>query len=426
MRLAFVLVLAACSHGTHGHSADASNGADGSGAGGDGGVSPNDVRVLVHDGFTPIANVRVVFAGADGTQTETTTDALGVASASMPSGGDITVIRTYPIASPPTVQRFPEIYSYVGVVAGDTLHVGHALDTTTTPTPITVSVPIASQGTVQVVTACGAGQGTQPSVVVPVTTCPPNVTFYIADAAQEGFALAAPYAPAVDLADNALAQFLSTTLFAYNVTPDLASVTAEARAMDGTHALYSTGVRRVDRASVQQNLPDLELALDELVIGTRVATAGGTQVVARRFVWAPTPVSIDASANVIPYLQPPTFAPTTITWVETGTGTANAVLATIDVTRGGPNVPPADAKYRRAIIAPHGGASLAIPQLAGADATYNPGAADKLVGTFGLVAATGGYDALRPWAFGVTSIIEATKLGDTVTLSYAGTSPPTL
>ena len=441
-RLLLVVLLAACGRSMHvgggvgpdaasadaapDASADAGSTADGA-SDSDGGLAPTDVQVLVRDGFAPIANVRVLFDGTDGTHTELATDATGAAAAPLPNGGEVTVIRTYPTAASPAAQQYPEIYNYLGVKPGEVLHVGHEVDTTTAPTPITVTVPGVAQGTVQIVTPCGTGQGTPPTVTVQVGACPPMLAFYLVDSTQYGFATKVPYATSIDFTNEVMAEPLSTTVLTYDLTSDVSSVTGEARAMDGTHALYSTGVIRVDQGSKQIEMPNLADAIDELVVGTRTATAGGTQIVGTRYLWEPMPVSIDA-ASAYPYIrQPATFTPTTITWTEDGgTAPVDAVLATIDVTRGGPTASPADAKYRRTIIAPHGGTSLAIPQLTGADATYNPGPNDQLAGAVGVVGATAGYDALVPWAFGVSNIVEATTRGNSVTLSYAGATPPTL
>jgi hypothetical protein len=227
-----------------------------------------------------------------------------------------------------------------------------------------------------------------------------------------------PYAPALDLSQQALAEDLSTTLLAYDVTPDLASVTAEARALDGAQMLYSTGVLRVDQQSSQRGLPALDGVVDQLVVGTLVASAGGTQIVATRRLWKPQPVSIDGSGHLLPYVQEPaTVSPSTITWTETGTGTVDAVLATLDVTH-------ASTTYRRVIVAPHAGASLAIPQLAGSDAMFNPVEGDTIRGAVGLLGATAGYGALRPWVLGVADVENATPPDSTLTISFAGTTPP--
>ena len=65
----------------------------------------NRVAVTVADGATPQANVRVLFQAADGSVVTAMTDATGVAFTDMPAGGNVTVIRTYPVAVPPAANR---------------------------------------------------------------------------------------------------------------------------------------------------------------------------------------------------------------------------------------------------------------------------------------------------------------------------------
>lgn len=427
------LALCACTHAMSSGAGDNDGGGADAGPGSSNGsgsdndtVPPTDVRVVVQDGYAPIAGVRVVFAGADGSTMELSTGADGRAQTAF-AGGNVTVIRTYPTGNP---QQYPEIYDYIAVKPGEALHVGHVTDNAT-PTTIQVAVPTLAQGNVKIVTPCGSGQGTAPTISVSVTACPSELSLYLRDGNQESFVATVPYATTIDVSHQTLNSDLSTTILTYDVGPGVSSVTAEGRAVAGMHQVYSTGAQRVDQASIQTNLPDLAATIDELVIGTIVATAGGTQMTATRSLWEPMPVSVDGT-GALPYLQEdPVFTPTGVSWVETGSGTVDAVIATIEVTRStAPS--PADAKYTRTILAPYSGMSLAIPQLTGADATYNPTPADQLAGAAGLVGAvgsdtaTGGYDALRPWAFGVANLVEAAPVGVSVTLSYAGTNPPTL
>jgi hypothetical protein len=109
-------------------------------------------------------------------------------------------------------------------------------------------------------------------------------------------------------------------------------------------------------------------------------------------------------------------------WTEDGTGAADFVIATFQIT---PNNPLND-PYMRYVIAPHAGPMLAIPPLGGTDSMYNPLAGDQVNATPGLVAATGGYDAARAHAFSVSDMTELVAAGGTVTVSYAGGNAPTL
>ncbi|MBA3464718.1 MAG: hypothetical protein H0T46_32595 [Deltaproteobacteria bacterium] len=383
-----------------------------------------DVRVQVRDGYSPQASVRVIFQAADDTViADTLTDAMGIAKAEM-AAGSVTVIRSFPIITPPPPegQRAPEIYTYVGVKNGDLLTLGDATSTRA-PGAIVVTVPVDAQGTVKVVTPCGSGQGTAPNIAITVTDCPPMVGFLVTDDQQSSFFQEAAYAENIDLSTGTLAGNLAATLSATNVPPNT-TVNAEERVVTGSYTLYRSGEKRIDEQPATVDLPNLT-GVEQLVVA-RIATQGmGTQLVVARDTYSASPALIDASANLIPYIMGnPTYAPTGVSWVQAGTGTADAVFVTLNVTRGAAmgGTPGLDAEYTRLIIAPHAGTSLRMPQLP--DALYNPTSADQMAGTAGLVKTTGGYDAIRAKAFAVESIVDATPASGKLVLSYSGNTPP--
>jgi hypothetical protein len=399
----------------------ACTGTIGTGSGGDDDVPPVpvDVQVTVRDGAAGQANVRVIFQNADNTPiAEKVTDAAGIAAVEMPNGGNVTVIRTYaPIAPAPANPT--EVYTYVGVKSGDRLVLGHELDTIDTPTAIIVKVPDSLQNTVKVVTPCGSGQGTAPYVPITVAGCPSNLTFYLTDGNQSSVLAHAAYGANVDLGLQSPVGNLTTTLSSTNLLPGVTTVEAETRIMDGTYQLYSSGTKRVDATPANVNMPNLQ-GVDEMVVATIKAT-DGTQMVASRQPYAVTPTIIDAGANLLPYVTTPEYTPTAVTWVETGTGAADFVIATLDVTpKNGAD------EYIRIIMAPHTGLSLAVPLMTGADAVFNPMTNDQIAGTHELVRSTGGYDAARGHAFGVPSVLQNAPMNGSVTISYAGNTPPTL
>ena len=395
--------------------------------GGDDGTAPppptNQVTVAVQDGATPQPNVSVVFESTDGSVVTATTDATGTASADLPAGGNVTVIRTYPIAVPPAVQKYPEVFTYIGVKPGDQLHLGHEIDDTSDASAINVKVPVTAQGTVKVVTPCGSGTGEAPNVAISVTGCPSQLALYVSDGGQSSFVAHAAYGSSVDVSSDSLVGSLATSLSATNVTADVTSVQAEARVVDGTFTLFSSGTKRVDAQAATVNMPNLQSA-EELVVATIASSAGGTQMVASRGPYAVTPTIVDASANLIASIdQQPDVTPTSISWVEGGQGGADFVLATIDVTRGGSPLP-SDAQYTRTIIAPHAGTTLAIPLVG--DSMWDPTSTDQLAVRVGLVKATGGYDAMRAKALAVSNVVSAAPMSGVVTLSYKGSNPPEL
>lgn len=395
---------------------------------GGGGTPPprNDVRVQIKDGFSPVASVRVIFQdAADAVISDTMTDAQGMAAAEM-SAGSVTVIRTFPVITPPPPegQRAPEIYTYVGVKNNDLLQLGDATSTKS-PGAIVVKVPETAEGTVKVVTPCGSGQGTAPNIAITVNDCPTMMGFLVTDAQQSSFFQEAPYAENVDLSTGVLSGNLAATLAATNV-PANTSVNAEERVVTGLYTLFSSGEKRIDQAPQTVTLPNLT-GVDQLVVA-RISTQGmGNQIVATRDTYSGSPVLFDASADLIPYVTGnPQIAPTGVSWTEMGSGTADAVFVTLHVTRGalmgGGGTPALDAEYTRLIIAPHSGTSLRMPVLP--DALYNPTSADQIGGATGLVRATGGYDTIRAKAFAVDSLVDATPAAGKLVLSYAGGTPP--
>ena len=392
---------------------------DGSGSGGPPPPPPaTDVRVTVQDGFVPQAGVRVLFQNADGsTIQEIATDATGVADLDMMPSGNVTVIRTFPVAAPPATPRPAAIYTYVGVKAGDRLAVGDEMETTAASlTAVNVSVPSTAQGTVSLTSACGSGQGAAPLVPISVASCPSQVTFFAADQGGSSFLVHATYGSPIDLSSAALTNSLNTSFSATGVTGDIQAVSVEARIVDGTYALWSTNPQNVTGGTQNVDMPNVANA-DELLV-TTVQTNNGSLMMGARQPYAVTPTTVDVSTlPQIPFVSTVTYAPTGVSWAESSSGSAEFVIARLDVTA------QSTANYQRFIIAPHTGKSLPLPMLVGADATYNPSAADQLAGAFAIGSTAGGYDAARTKAFAVTSMIQTTPTSGPLVLSYSGNAP---
>jgi hypothetical protein len=367
-----------------------------------------------------------VFQNTDGSVVlETTTDATGLASATM-AYGNVTVARTFPAPVGSAAQRPAEIYTYVGAAAGDHLVLGDPTDDTGLSATVNVMVPADANGTVNVTSACGAGQGAGPVVQVTVAGCTPSVLFFVEDADQDSFVASAPYSGNIDLTTGELLGTLGTSFTATDLTPDIATVDVDVYAMDGTHELYNSGNQQIatgsgaDPAPVNVNLPNLRgVNVEELVV-TTIDSSDGTQMISSRAAYAPTPQMIDASANLLPYVSAAVYSPTSVSWREDGTGTADFVVSTLAVT------PAAGAKFTRYIIAPHTGMTLAVPALAGGEGQYNAGATDTVVGTLGIATTPGGYASARQLAFSTPNLANATPMSGSTTLSYAGATAPML
>lgn len=377
---------------------------------------PTDVKVVVKDLYTPQAGVRVIFQNPDSSLvSDIVTDANGVAEVSM-TAGNVTVIRTYPIPTNGTDRRATDVYTYVGVTAGDLLEVGNS-ESNGTAGAIVVKVPEGANGTVKVSTPCGSGQGTAPNIAITVTDCPSMMDFYVVDGDNSSFYKKAAYAPNVDLATEVLSGNLAATLAATNV-PTGAQVNIEERVVAGMFTLFSSGGKRVDQTPAQVNLPNV-MGVEQLVVA-QVQAPEGRQMIASRSSYSASPVIFDAGASLIPFVSAVEYKPAGITWTETGAGTADAVMVRLNVVRGGVQSP--ENEYVRTVIAPHAGATLVVPTLP--DALYNLGMMDQIAGTQGLIKATAGYAKLRGKAFQVDNVVETAPADGSVVLSYTG-NPPT-
>ncbi|MBA2545089.1 MAG: hypothetical protein H0V17_35930, partial [Deltaproteobacteria bacterium] len=236
--------------------------------GGDDDLPPpsTDVEIRIHDGNTPIAGVSVIFQATDESViAEIITDATGTALAEMPEGGNLTVIRSYPPpVAPETEQRPTEVYTYVGVEAGDRLELGHKIDAAALPQAINVQVPAEAPGTIKVTTPCGSGEGTAPLIPITVRGCDSSLAVYVMDGDQSSFVKQMPYSELVDVSTEALLGKLSSTITATNVTLGT-TVNVEKRLEMGGFSIYSTGNQRIDTTPASVDVPNLS-GIDELLL----------------------------------------------------------------------------------------------------------------------------------------------------------------
>src|SRR5438445_432576 len=132
---------------------------------------PTEVRVAVHDSTGPIAGLAVVFLNPDDSEVaDIVTDAQGVATAKLPMGGSVSVIRDDTTGTDPAGAA----YTYVGVKGGDQLDLALPALSTTNPTTVTVQVPDPDPDArvpVEVRTPCGSGQGLPPQISVTLDGC---------------------------------------------------------------------------------------------------------------------------------------------------------------------------------------------------------------------------------------------------------------
>lgn len=376
---------------------------------------PTDIAVTVQDGTVPQSGVRVVFADADdAVLMDTMTDATGSVKLAMPAG-NVSVYRTY--TATPTTQRAPEVYTFVGAKAGDVLVLGNDAPESMTPSAIVVDVPVSAQGTVNVTTPCGSGQGQQPNVAITVMNCPSMVDFFVTDNNDDSFFAKAAYAPNVDLSSQTLAQDVQSTISATDI-PANTTVSAEEDLVVGTYTLFTSDPQQLDGGPQTVNLPNVT-GVNRLVV-TSIDTDGmGQQMFGSLAAYAASPATVDVGASVMPYTSNPQWTQLGLNWTESGPGTADASIAMLDVT---PQQPSQVTEYWRVIIAPHSGAAMPVPTLP--DLQFNPSENDQIAITQGLVSATGGYDAIRATAFSVDNAVWAAPMNGTAAISYSNGNPP--
>jgi hypothetical protein len=387
-------------------------GGPGSGSGSNPGAT--DVQITVRDGQTPQANVSVIFQNPDDTVADqVTTDATGLAVAEMPNGGSVTVVRTYPV---PQVgdPRAAEAYTYVGVKPGDRLTLGNPKNDQGLGKAVNILVPVNANGTVTVMSNCGTGQGTAPTVAITTYNCGAEIGLYVVDGDNSSFFKKAAFSDNIDVSMEGLQAPVSSSISATNVTAGSTVNVTLQLGYDG-YEFYTTNPQRVDTAPAAVDLP-IVTGVDEL-IRTEVSLNGNTRVIASRKPFSGGTTTVDASANVVANITTPAFTPTAITWVEEAPGEPlDFVVAMLNVQRAGAGTTGA---YIRTIIAPYDPSmSLRMPVLP--VTMYNPAMEDSVATSVGLGKITGGYDAARPLALSNTSLLEAAPMNGSLTVSYTG------
>jgi hypothetical protein len=374
------------------------------------------VQLTVRDGQTPQAGVSVIFQHPDGSlAAEVTTDANGLATTDLPTGGSITVVRSFPAVDAQTPPPPLEVYTYVGVKADDHLVLGRTSDVYGTASAVLVNMPTGTNGTVKVAAPCGAGQGTAPQVAITVRNCNAQIGIYAEDAGRSALFERVAYGDSIDLSTASLVGPLTSTISATNVTPGTTVTFEERLGADGV-SYYSTGAKRIDATLASLTLPPLRDM--ELLSVVTVSGNNQTQVVANRAMNDGGTSSVDASAGLISSVTAVKYAAGDVTWTEDGPG-ADAVLAALHVSPKAPAAQP----YVRMILAPHGGPTLTVPVLVGSSATFNPATGDQVSTQLALVQLTGGYDALRPRGFADSQTVQLAPMNGSLTLSYAGAAP---
>jgi hypothetical protein len=348
------------------------------------------VTMKVRDGAVPQAGVKVLFQNPDDSFiAEVPTDAEGNAIAEMPSGGQVTVIRTY---TPDSTGMDPldHLYTYVGVKPGDKLELVGALRSELVRvikvkvnldpgTPVTVSAP------------CGSGSGAAPIIEVQLKGCAAEAPFLVVDNTDANdplyFSATARIEPNIDFTGEDFYGRLTTDLRVQNPMT-AATVAMQKRLFQGAFTVFDTGKLPAPASAA---IP--ELAKTQQVVSAWVTTADGRKfVTASRKPFEAVPAIMDMATNEIPTTSTPAYANGVVSWTEAGHGTVDLTIASI--TAGAPG-----REFVRSIAAPYSNTAMRVPPLPAAYAHYAIQPTDKITIQHNLARVTGGYDGVRSRVF---------------------------
>ncbi|MDQ3340109.1 MAG: hypothetical protein M4D80_33540 [Myxococcota bacterium] len=373
------------------------------------------VQLTVKSNGVPQAGLVVIFQRADDSLVaEVTTDAMGLASAPMPVGGNVTVIRN---------GQLGEAFTYVGAKAGDKLELAVA-SKGATPTTIKVRVPEPEvEGSpVSVSTPCGSALGAAPIVELTLDGgCGPETDFYVVDI--EGTAsddeLPRPLsvlerraiAPEVDLSNATLRENLTSMIAATNLPgiEGLAIVLEQRLETNLFRPVFASGQIAAETAAIDS--PDLP-GIDMIVAAT-LSFASGKQVIATGMLYTPAPPPLDIASSMIAQPKATSLGANGVTWTEESGSAPDFVFTQL-----------ATANVRRVIAAPYAGTTLRVPQLPATYAAYNITASEAPTIDHHLVKITGGYDGVRPQVFNIPLGSLAPRNGK-ITIASASSERPT-
>jgi hypothetical protein len=379
---------------------------------------PSEVAVRVHDGALPATGVKVIFQAADDSViADVVTDADGRASAQMPNGGNLTVIRTYPASTTPERAALDHVYTYLGVKPGDTIDLAGTTHDISRQI-VLVTVNSESTGLIGVTTPCGSGYGQAPTIQVELQGCGSETDFFVTDYSPDTqgdpneiggpqyFAVHAPITPEIDFSGETFRGTLATD---FSATGALALQT---RLVMGTFTVFDSGTRA--GATTTIDVPELPAA--EQIVTAYVSSASGMQMVSQRAAYSSAPVTVDVT-NTIPASNTPTLSGDTLSWMQKGTGTPDLAIASITVA----------GKFTHSVAAAYSGMSMRVPHLPAAYDLYNVQTTDTPSIAHNLVSVTGGYDGVRARVFN-HALTDLAPMGGSAIATYLDerTSDPTM
>lgn len=380
------------------------------------------VTMKVRDGSMPQANVKVIFQDPqDRVILEGTTDATGDVTAQMPNGGSVTVVRTYGPSSKGEPGPIDHLYTYDAVKPGDRLElVGEVRDDT--PVLAKINVGLEPGANVHVITPCGSGSGTAPTIEVQLTGCGPDTDFLVVDLTGDPeqeedpggplyFTAHANVSSTIDLSNEVFRGTLTTEMSAANATM---AVVLQKRLVMGDFTVYDSGQVPAYTGTLTTDVPELPNS-QQLVSGW-VYENDRTYVVTSRDYFSAAPITLDMSQYSVPSSTAPVFAGNVLSWSETGNGKVDLSVASLQVGAVG-------RQFVRSIAAPYTGKSLRVPVLPLAYDRYNIQPTDTPTITHSLASVSDGYDGVRPRAFN-HALADLAGPGGIAAASYPVTSAP--
>jgi hypothetical protein len=362
------------------------------------------VKITVYDMYSNLASgVAVAFLNADSTVVlETTTDANGVAMATMAPGGSVTSLR-------PEDSTQQHLYTFEGVQPGDQLQLGgpRGPGNGTTATVVLGIVPGASSYVVA--TPCGR------QTVSSVTIIPGSIstTFSFVDCTATGVfveafdgtgaSLGAFLKPAqvltgtIDLTAETYKPRKTLALTASNIPGVVNNLNVQLSLITGSFDLFDYGTSLPAGASTSTGTATIpDEGAPALVSFVDVGRQNGHQQIVRSEA-APAAWALDVGANLIPWLLSTAVfdgESHSVVWTEIGAGTATGTTAYVYV-----NTP--TASYDWNVVAPYTPGKLVLPKLPTSLAMFN------VVPTYGTNVQNlgiaklppGGWDVVRPVAF---------------------------
>ena len=395
--------------------------------------APNvSVTVFDPNAQTPFVGLPVAFMNADGSAAKVTvTGADGFATAFMTAGGSVTVGATAVIA-PDGDSPEPHVYTYLGVQPGDHLVIS-GVNPATAVVPL--SVPALDNAQLYFATSTCS-----PPNMGPVSSTTNSSVGLVVLA---GCTSADIFVEAVDNANNIFSLFVEGQSIVANTPVTLSGLYDAAIATAGTVTNLPDGTNGVDISLGLFDGSALLYGIDDNAVDFTGTSASrtishisfpgaqqvggvqwGTQAGNYQNYFSRNAVDEDFTVDlsVVPQLPSVTLAQfeaasSSLSWQESG-GTATADLATVTM-----NVSSGTTRnFFWQVVGPHTSNSLTLPTLPSSLSKFNIITGDVVspqISTIGKI--TGGYDRVRPAAFGVGNFIVTLEqtVGDTLQLSTA-------